>query len=96
MSCSPYILTDMTESSLAGCLMTCPSFYISGDDWLRPIQIIKPEKYTVTEKCVYRENWQMVVCEDNYGKVIYEPRCEKTGLRGFRPGPTQTGLYSYR
>ena len=22
----------------------------------------------------------------------YEPRCEKTGLRGFRPGPTQTGL----
>ena len=27
---------------------------------------------------------------------IYEPRCEKTGLRGFRPGPTQTGLYIYR
>ena len=25
-----------------------------------------------------------------------EPRCEKTGLRGLRPGPTQTGLYSYR
>ena len=22
----------------------------------------------------------------------YEPCCEKTGLRGFRPGPTQTGL----
>ena len=27
---------------------------------------------------------------------INEPRCEKTGLWGFRPGPTQTGLYSYR
>ena len=27
---------------------------------------------------------------------IFEPRCEKTGLRGFRPGPTQTGLYSHR
>ena len=27
--------------------------------------------------------------------MIYEPRCEKTGLRGFRPGPTQTGLYSH-
>ena len=27
---------------------------------------------------------------------IFEPSCEKTGLRGFRPGPTQTGLYSYR
>ena len=26
----------------------------------------------------------------------YEPRCEKTGLRGFRPGPTQTRLYSHR
>ena len=26
----------------------------------------------------------------------YEPRCENTGLQGFRPGPTQTGLYSHR
>ena len=25
-----------------------------------------------------------------------EPRSEKNGLRGFRPGPTQTGLYSHR
>ena len=25
-----------------------------------------------------------------------EPRCEKTGLWGFRPGPTQTGLYNHR
>ena len=23
---------------------------------------------------------------------VYEPRCEKTGLRGFRPCPTQTRL----
>ena len=28
--------------------------------------------------------------------ILFEPRCEKTGLRGFRPGPTQIGLYSYR
>ena len=28
--------------------------------------------------------------------MLYEPRCEKTGLRGFRSGPTQTRLYSYR
>ena len=27
---------------------------------------------------------------------LNEPRCEKTGPRGFRPGPTQTGLYSHR
>ena len=31
---------------------------------------------------------------DLYG--IIGPRCENTGLRGFRPGPTQTGLYSHR
>ena len=28
--------------------------------------------------------------------VIIRPRCEKTSLRGFRPGPTQTGLYNHR
>ena len=27
---------------------------------------------------------------------INEPHSEKTGLRGFRPGPTQTSLYSHR
>ena len=28
--------------------------------------------------------------------TTFEPRREKTGLRGFRPGPTQTGLYKLR
>ena len=28
--------------------------------------------------------------------ILYEPRCEKTGLQSFRQGPTQTGLYSHR
>ena len=28
--------------------------------------------------------------------VLYEPCSKKTGLRGFRPGPTQTGLHSNR
>ena len=34
----------------------------------------------------------------NYDKtrIIIEPRRKKTGLRGFRPGPTQTGLYKLR
>ena len=33
---------------------------------------------------------------DSYKKnKSNEPRCEKTGLRGFRPGPTQTRLYNY-
>ena len=26
-------------------------------------------------------------------KILFEPRSEKTSLRGFRPGPTQIGLY---
>ena len=30
-----------------------------------------------------------------FPQVINEPRRKKTGLRGFRPGPTQTGLYSH-
>ena len=34
--------------------------------------------------------------ETHTHSVTYEPRCEKTGLRGFRPGPTQTGLYNHR
>ena len=29
-------------------------------------------------------------------KTLHEPRREKTYLRGFRPGPTQTGLYNNR
>ena len=36
-----------------------------------------------------------VYCRPPYTPLLNEPRCEKTGLRGFRPGPTQTGLYSH-
>ena len=32
----------------------------------------------------------------NVYRILYEPRSEKTGLRGFRLGPIQTGLYSHR
>ena len=32
----------------------------------------------------------------NGRKLIFEPRHEKTCLRDFRPGKTQTGLLSYR
>ena len=30
-----------------------------------------------------------------FKSLKFEPRSEKTGLRGFQPGPTQTGLYSH-
>ena len=36
-------------------------------------------------------------CESSHNfPTENEPRREKTGLPGFQPGPTQTGLYSYR
>ena len=41
----------------------------------------------------------LLVCDSRKREehtCINEPRCEKTGLRGFRPGPTQTGLCSHR
>ena len=34
--------------------------------------------------------------KDFAGRASFQPRCEKTGLRGFRPDPTQTELYSHR
>ena len=36
------------------------------------------------------------VIQNLQSSLLYEPRSEKTGLRGFRPGPTQTRLYSHR
>ena len=36
--------------------------------------------------------WHFNICEQDK----FEPRSEKTGLRGFQPGPTQTGLCSHR
>ena len=44
-----------------------------------------------------RNNQVTAEAEGVVGSVkLFEPRCEKTGLRGFRPGPTQTGLYIHR
>ena len=36
------------------------------------------------------------VVDNHYSGLLYEPHNEKTCLRGFRPGKTQTGLLSYR
>ena len=37
-----------------------------------------------------------VMWEKNPRHNLFEPRREKTGLRGFRPGLTQTDLYGHR
>ena len=33
--------------------------------------------------------------KESFSLLVYEPRSEKTGLRGFRPGPTKTRLYNH-
>ena len=57
-------------------------------------------------KCEYfKENgfssWKNVInciklAEYEFVTTLIEPRREKTGLRGFRPGLTRTDLYSHR
>ena len=48
-------------------------------------------QFIATLKCMKPKQ---SVCKEKL--VLLEPRCEKTGLRGFRPGHTQTGLYRHR
>ena len=51
---------------------------------------VEHEKSFITSGHVYLS--QMLIGE----LIVYEPRSEKTGLRGFRPDLTQTGLYNHR
>ena len=54
-----------------------------------------PRPDTVDPDLANAKNLQDFSYLKNKGK-LNEPRREKTGLRGFRPGPTQTDLYSHR
>ena len=38
----------------------------------------------------------LLLVHDASETLLFEPRSEKTGLRGFRPGPTQTRSYNHR
>ena len=51
---------------------------------------------TVTLQCTGKNIHKGTTLDGFSDQLLNEPRCEKTGLRGFRPGPTQTVLYSYR
>lgn len=54
-----------TFRDMDGSVTKCP-----GDaNWQGPMQIVKPEKYIITERCKYRANHNMVMCNDLYGKV---------------------------
>ena len=50
------------------------------------------------QTCDLPERQWSLICTFVLGcldSVTLEPRCEKTGLQGFRPGPTQTRLYDH-
>ena len=46
--------------------------------------------------CTTTEDDKMLFQLEISDLLVNEPRCEKTGLRGFRPGPKQTRLHSDR
>ena len=60
-----------------------------------PLNIIKTFKQLVAFKVVHNVSTQMYTSKEMTPQTN-EPRCEKTSLGGFRPGPTQIGLYSHR
>ena len=54
-----------------------------------------PYKRLVNRICSF-EKIEQSLMEECQPFAVIEPRREKTGLRGFGPGPTQTGQYSHR
>ena len=53
-----------------------------------------PSKILVAEN--KRNKFKLFRKAGHVSIFLFEPRCEKTGHRGVRPGPTQTGLYRHR
>ena len=58
----------------------------------RPVVLVGE---TGTSKSATIANFLRTLDQESHVR-LNEPRREKTGLRGFRPGPTQTGLYKLR
>ena len=68
-----------------------PNCWFSHAQAQMKISLIKYEHIPLTFKNMKNETNSILNT-----KVKTEPRREKTGLRGFRPGLTQTGLYKLR
>ena len=49
-------------------------------------------RYILVSFCSFDIYIHVHIASTSWFYVRIEPRCEKTGIRGFRPGPTQTGL----
>ena len=65
---------------------------VLGPDGLHPRVQIK-RNGNIVRSCIFQP---FLAVNQLSESLRYEPLCEKTGLRGFRPGPTQTGLCSDR
>ena len=61
---------------------------LSGDREPAGLNVIASLVTTIASK------W--LLCKKNARTLLFEPRCEKTGLRGVRPGQTLARLYSHR
>ena len=70
---------------------------------IRPIRVLVIMVYhLIISMHIVHFHWGPIKPQNGPGLTLsktlisLEPRREKTGLRGFRPGPTQTGLYKLR
>ena len=63
------LAVDMEEVSTFrdadGSVTRCPS----DSEQTGAVQVIKPDANIVTDNCVLRDNWNLAVCNDLYGKV---------------------------
>ena len=74
--------------------------FLANTQALKPLRLLKPVQQNNAHV-----NWELIVAivwsEKSLSCIMRkhltnEPRREKTGLRDFRPGLTQTDLYSHR
>ena len=79
-------------------LLTLKDNCFKADIPIRPtIELIQNLMFVMIKRlCWYRPNISLHFKLMDASHRLTEPRCEKTGLRCFRPGPTQTRLYSHR
>ena len=73
----------------ASAVITCDGFISA---------LSRPEKFQWGLRMMVLNSKTMKSFRKTFRHISHnnEPRSEKTGLRGFRPGPRQTGLYSHR
>ena len=88
---------DEAHFTLTGDIFDCPEVHGEQDDNEDKVcdeAITEPATQQIHNNGPNLEQQMKEHC--NWVSEMKEARCEKTGLRGFRPGPTQTRLYNHR